>query len=274
MRALPALCLLAALLPAPAEASHLFVHRTLTERALSALDWDEDDIEAVVRSNQAADLARLPGPARLAAALVFPVGSQMDRVASLAATAPFNPRHAAGFHFNALFTYDEVARRWNDLGSWVDASCAALRSGTYGPRSREAELALAGLVAHAVQDFYEHANWVRLLSAHAPPGSDASAYPLWEELVGEDAGGWRARHPQFPRDEALETLRRSNLAVSPDESDGGLQTGRIRGPVPPGIDPWKHRHLASPEREIAHGLAVRATIRWMRRIEGGLGRAD
>jgi hypothetical protein len=54
------------------QASDLFTHRATTQRALQALGWtDEDAIEAVVAYNQAADLARLPGPARLATNLVF-----------------------------------------------------------------------------------------------------------------------------------------------------------------------------------------------------------
>ncbi len=256
--------------PATAAASSIYDHRVITRRALLDAGWTrEGDIDRVVTCNMATDFGRVNPVARTLSRIAFPgSGFQIDGVRALGRTAPFSTGGGTrGFHFNSLYTYAAIESRWRELAAWADHVCDSLaRAGLTSDEERAGRLRLIGMASHAVQDFYAHSNWVRLLGPFTSGAMKAEEFPLWDELTGND-GAWRARHPAFPSSRAVEQLRESDRARSGSDDKGGLQTGRVRGEKVAGVAPWKHRHPGGAEKAVVHDLARRATILWVRRIE-------
>lgn len=254
----------------PAIASDMRNHRIMTDQALRSLGWtDEAAIALTADYSQATDLGRIPG--RTVQALQFGIpnpASQVPPVQSLAETASFNEKGTSGFHFNHLYSFGEIAVRWEELDAW--SLGVAERLGGLPPEERNRlRPVLFGLVAHAVQDFYCHSNWVGILTRHLPAGQDPTVLPLWEELVGED-DAWRAGHPQFPSLSALKTMMISDVVTSRDEHAGGLQTGKPRVADMGPHAPWGHRHKGGREMEVVHDLGTRATARWIARLDAAI----
>lgn len=256
--------------PPPAGASTIYDHRVTTRRALEDAGWKrEGDIDRVVTCNMATDFGRLNPITRTLSRIAFPgTGFQIDGVRALGRTAPFSPGSTRGFHFNSLYSYAAIESRWRVLGAWADHVCDSLgRAGLPPEEERASRLRLIGMVSHAVQDFYAHANWVGILDRFTPGEMKADEFPVWEELT-EGHGGWREHHPAFQWTQALDRMRVSDRARSDAEDEGGLQTGRVRGEKVPGVTPWRHRHRGGAEKTVVHELARRATILWVQRIEG------
>lgn len=249
----------------PAIAHDVFVHRTLTQEALSEMGWSAETIDRVVTYNVGTDIGRLPSHSRVALQLIFPdaVAETAD-IRRVAATAPFNPATTKGFHFNSLYTFDAIAEYWENLDHWVSDQCEYIAS-TPGDSDRYYQV--LGITLHAVQDFYAHANWVGILDLYTESSLEPVEFPVWEELV-EDASGWLDEHPGFPADEAINRLKASNAFMSQDEALGGLQTGRIRGEHVAGdVEPWSHRHERGEARAVVHDLTRRSTLLWVKRID-------
>jgi len=251
-----------------ARASDVYFHRELTESILKDRGWENREaIESVVQANIATDMARFPKLGRNVLGVIFPTTeSRMDAVNLLAETAPFTPRSTVGFHFNSLYSFDDIDRRWLDFGVWVDEQSAAVAG------DRRTELILLGLVAHHVQDFYAHANWVGTLDLFTPGELKAHEFPTWEELI-HNQDDWISRHPEVPAAAVVNRFRASNAWISPDEELGGLQTGRIRNEVVLGADPWMHRHHEGRTMDVNHRLATRAIHHWFDRVEAGFAAA-
>lgn len=276
-RLVPTFLLLGSLLlvvPGAAQASAIHHHEIITRAALEEMGWsDESAIAIVCHCNVATDFARLPGYSRAALDFVMPAtGTYVPMVRGLAETAEFSPRASVGFHFNSLYSYDEISTRWQDLEEWTENAAVAIARMDEQSRTRMS-LVLLGIVTHAVQDFYSHANWVAIIDGYTPGEMQADEFPLWEELVG-NAGEWNSKNPQFPVAEVMAHLRSSNEGLSVDEHDGGLQTGSVRGEKFAGDAPWSHRHTNGAEQKVVHELAGRATILWVARIETLLGEAE
>lgn len=254
----------------PGAASDMRNHRIMTEQALRDLGWtDEAAIAITADYSQATDLGRIPG--RTVKALQFGIprpASQVPSVQSLAETASFNEDGTSGFHFNNLYTFSDIALHWQELDAWARA--VAERIGTCAPEEQDRlRPVLFGLVAHAVQDFYCHSNWVGILTRHLATSEPAPALPLWEELIGED-DTWRASHPDFPALPALRTMMLSDVMCSADEDEGGLQTGKPRVVDLGSFAPWGHRHKGGHEMEVVQALGVRATAVWIAGLDAAI----
>jgi hypothetical protein len=260
--------------PGVAQAAAIHHHDEITTAVLEEMGWsDENAIAIVSHCNMATDFARLPGYSRATLDFVMPAtGTYVPLVRQLGETAPFSPRATVGHHFNSLYSYDEIAARWREMEEWVEGACSAIAALDEPERNRMA-LCLLGIVTHAVQDFYTHANWVGILNEYTPGDMVAEQFPLWEEFHDPD-GDWRMRNLQIPVEEVLERLKISNHELSGDEHEGGLQTGSVRGEKFDGPEPWSHRHSRGAEQVVVHALAGRATKIWVARIEGLLGGSD
>jgi hypothetical protein len=242
-------------------------HRIMTDQALRELGWtDEAAIAFTADFSQATDLGRIPDYTVHALQFGLPRNTaQVPAVQSLAETASFNDSGTSGFHFNSLYSFTEIAVRWEELNTW--SLGVARKLGSLPPEERDRmRPVLFGLVAHAVQDFYCHSNWIGILERHVATSGTDVQLPLWEELVGED-DSWRAAHAEFPALAALRTMMLSDTMRSQSEDEGGLQTGKPRV-VDMGPDaPWGHRHKGGREMEIVHDLGVRATALWIARLD-------
>jgi len=258
--------LLGLLFPSTATASDILSHKVVMLRALRPMGWDAAAMRDAVNVNVATDLARLPTLAHTVTRVAWPATyTRLDPVSRLCETASFSPRSSVGFHFNSLYRFDDIARRWADLDGWVDGQCRHLAA--RGVPKEDYRL-LVGVVAHCVQDFYEHANWIGIIDRFATRELKPGDYPLWEELM-EGTREWPAKDPGFDADAARNRMRASNARISDREELGGLQTGRIRAEVvPPGtVAPWMHRHYLGDQRWIVRDLGVRAVTRWTRLID-------
>ncbi len=259
----------------PAFGSSIYDHRTVARRALTEMGWrQEGDIDRVITCNMATDFGRLNAFSRTLSRVLYPgSGFQINGVRAMARTAPFSSEGTLGFHFNSLYSYSAIETRWRDLGGWADHVSDSIGAGTMPPElEHETYLRLVGMVSHAVQDFYAHANWVGLLDHDTPGEMKADEFPLWEELV-QDHGGWRERHPEFHFAAALDRLRISDRERSATEDHGGLQTGRTGGEHISGVQPWMHRHKGGEEKAVVSDLARRAIILWIQRIDQRLEQA-
>lgn len=250
-----------------ASASDMRNHRIMTDQALRELGWtDEAAIAFTADFSQATDLGRIPDYTVHALQFGMPnYTSQVPPVQSLAETATFSAKGTSGFHFNNLYAFTDIAVRWEELDAWSVVVARRLGGLPAEERNRLRPV-LFGLVAHAVQDFYCHSNWIGILMRHLPASQAGAKLPLWEELVGED-DAWREARPEFPALAALQTMMISDAYCSQDEDEGGLQTGKPRV-VDMGPDaPWGHRHKGGREMEIVHDLGVRATALWIARLD-------
>jgi hypothetical protein len=261
-------------MPGAAQASAIHHHEIITRAALEELGWSDGSAIAIVcHCNVATDFARLPGYSRAALDFVMPAtGTYVPMVRGLAETAEFSPRASVGFHFNSLYSYDDIATRWADLEEWTESAALAIARMDEQSRTRMS-LVLLGIVTHAVQDFYSHANWVWIIDGYTPGEMEADEFPLWEELVG-NFDDWSSKNPQFPAAEVMAHFELSNEGLSVDEHCGGLQTGSVRGETFTGDTPWSHRHSNGDEQKVVHELAGRATKIWVERIETMLGDAE
>lgn len=256
----------------PALAHDVFVHRALTEDALAEMGWtDTEAIDRVATYNVGTDIGRLPGHSRAALRFIFPgAAGETAEIRRLTATAAFNPATTVGFHFNSLYSFESISTRWSDLDEWVFMQCEYIAA---NPADQARYYQVLGITLHAVQDFYAHANWIGLLDHYTADSLDPAEFPLWEELI-ENEAGWRDTHPAFPCDEAINRLKASNAFMSGQETLGGLQTGRIRGEAVDGdITPWLHRHERGEARGVAHHLARRATRLWVERMDRNIAEA-
>jgi hypothetical protein len=264
---------LAATLSAPCAgyASSIFHHQEMTEQVLTDLGWtDMDAIRKVAEASMATDLGRLPAYSRAATNLLLPeAGKQVPLVRELSRTAPFSPEVCKGFHFNSLYSYSDIERRWEELAEWVDGTCEYIALLPAEER-RPMYLAFLGMTLHMVQDFYSHSNWVGLLNGYSEGDLDPATLPTWEELI-HDQGSWHERNPGFPVEEAMHRLRLSDIVVRDDEHLGGLQTGSIRHEHFIGLKPWSHRHARGAEQAVVHELARRTSRTWVIRIEARMG---
>jgi hypothetical protein len=265
--------LLAAGLVSSAAASDLRHHRAMTESALRELGWtDEAEISRVAQYSLAVDIGRIPEYTQAVLRVGLPAEVAVaDELCALAETAPFSPRGTRGFHFAGLYRFSDIERRWRETEAWADWVAREIAACPSAETRDEARLLLLGLVAHAVQDFYCHSNWVGLLDDFTAGDSDAEEFPIWEELIANE-GGWVSRNPAFDAPWALTRLRASDVTRSSSESEGGLQTGRPRTePVLDAPVPWGHRHAGGQEMEVVHALGVRATALWVARLEKRMG---
>jgi hypothetical protein len=255
-------------LPIDGRAASIEDHKVTTDQVLEQMGWrSAAAITRVTDCNVATDFARLSVMSRGAMMLLFPTASdQIPAVRDLAETAPFSPRASVGFHFNSLYSFDAIEIRWRDLGAWVDETAARLASADDGTLDTQTCLTLLGILTHTVQDFYSHANWTGILNEYTAGDFEADEFPLFEELVW-DEGGWREAHPDFPWQQALEHLHRSNVFVSATEDEGGLQTGSTRWETFTGTEPWSHRHKHGKEHDAIGHLSERATRLWVERVE-------
>jgi hypothetical protein len=242
-------------------------HNAVIEEALLELGWqDPAQVEEVCRYSTATDLVKLPGWTLGMVECLFPnAGKRIPLVREMAETAPFSPKTSSGFHFNDLYSFSAIETRWKQLEAWVDRMSREMARDSGSDRHREGYLCLLGMVAHAVQDFYAHSNWVGILNKFTEHDFEPDEFPLWEELV-EEYGDWRSRHPDFPRCAALNRLWVSNASVSDKETLGGLQTGRTFAAKPVDSKPWRHRHKRGQERVVVHTLSKRALRLWIGRI--------
>jgi hypothetical protein len=253
--------------PLGAAAADVYYHREMTDRALRELGWtDPLAIDHVCEANVATDLARLPAHSQIGLRILMPGPcTHLASVDGLAESAPYSERSSQGHHFNSLYSFADIARRWAEVDRWV-SRVANTWNARPGGATREEVLTLLGVVAHQVQDFYSHSNWVGILDGYTPGDLDPDEFPLWEELVA-DRDGWREAHPEFDAAAALAHLRRSNAGRSAVEDEGGLQTGRIRHEVIEGDPvPWKHRHHGGDTMRVVHELARRETLLWVARV--------
>lgn len=258
-------------IPSATQAAAIKYHEQITNTALRELGWsDENAIAIVSNCNMATDFARLPGYSRAALDFVLPAtGTYVPLVRQLGETASYSPRATIGHHFNSLYSYDDIATRWQDMETWVEEVCSAI-GGLDEPARNRMSLCLMGVVSHAVQDFYTHSNWVGILNEYTTGDMYPDEFPLWEELQNADSN-WRLRNPRFPVEAVMQRLKISNHDLSSDEHEGGLQTGSVRGEKFTGPEPWAHRHSRGDEQVVAHSLAGRATKIWVERIEFLLG---
>ncbi len=275
-RTLALVGLLLCLSPAGASPADIKHHYTMTVEVLEDLGWEDSRaVTEAAHCAMAADICRLPALTRAVTTFALPsTGAHFDRVAALAQTAPFSERASVGFHFNSLYTFDDIRTRWHALGLWVDTVCRDILSMPPGEERFETTVALVGLVAHVVQDFYVHANWVDLVDAFTLGPLETAAYPLWEELI-ENRDGWRDRSRSVDVTALVYRMRVSNTIMETNPTLGGLQTGRIAGEIVPGpVAPWPHRHALGRDQDVAHALGKRATELWVGRILENLSTAD
>lgn len=274
-RRLPAILLVASILSSitpSVEGSEIAVHREMTIDVLRGMGWSSwEAIDLATRFNESTDFGRLSDVPRTAVHIAAPsFGQHFPLLRDLAETAPFSPEGSVGFHFNSLYTFDDIDRRWDEFGTWVDTVADWMNTQPAEGQNPVMGLCLVGLVSHAVQDFYCHSNWVEILDEFTPGDLDPDELPLWAELV-HDADGWRERHPEFDSEAALQRLRESDHVCSETDEVGGLQTGRVRGEeITTTCDPWMHRHKVGRTQDTLHELAERETIIWVERIESRL----
>ncbi len=255
-----------------ANAFMLDVHGELTKACLRAMGWRSSRaIERVIEANIATDIARVPGPWQYALWPTMPkIADFVPLVREMAEHTPREDRGTLAFHFNSLYSFDAVASDWADMDTWLEDRLDELRDHPPGARRERRTIAVMGLVAHAVQDFYVHSNWVWLLSDSIADNTNGHAYPLWEDLMEPDSA-WLNAHPKFDREAVLDRMRVSNQARSTHDREGGLQTGRILGDPASEPKPWRHRHPKDEWSEAREVLAIRSTALWIERIETTLG---
>src|SRR6266705_1334729 len=243
-------------------------HWTMTDSLLKHLGWKRQAaIDKVVDCNIATDLIASDF------SFFFPHASgEKDSVQALANTFPPNTKGTNGFHFDDLFSYDDIKKRMQDMDSWMNQQIALLVAAGWGEGQDEKFLRILGMILHAIQDFYCHSNWVNQLNPYtAGKNFNPDDFPTWDELTA-DLGGWKESHPGFPAKGALERLEMSNGNPSEKEKDGkgnpqgGLQTGawdkpKIKDPKNPkkDIKPWHHRHPGGKEGAAAIALGARAS---------------
>jgi hypothetical protein len=194
---------------------------------------------------------------------------RMDAVKSMTKLMPGNGGGTDFFHFDNLFSYDQVLAHWDRLDAWA-AERADEIEGRWETEGSDPFLVLLGIVTHAVQDFYCHSNYA-FLAVRTIPTPRNSEIPAWFELRDR-----RVRDC----DEFVRRLRLSNACLSSDDEAGGLQTGwyglsaeRLREIAgTDGKPPWEHRHLGwlTRERSLAVSLCERETAHWVFRLVGRL----
>lgn len=152
---------------------------------------------------------------------------QIPLVKTLVGDATFDTKGTNGFHFDDLFSYDRIAARWQALEAWVQTKAQALERDGWGAGARTRFLCLLGIVHHAVQDFYAHSNWAKLLNPSTKGKRfDPAELPTWDELPAD--GNWPGRDQNVPGQDVIDRLKRSNANPESPTEDGpndGLQTG-------------------------------------------------
>jgi hypothetical protein len=247
-----------------AGASDIHFHERLTIGALEDLNWGNPATRiAVGQASMAVDFAHRPEMFRRISAYVMPgVGLHFDHLDDLTQSASFSAPSTRGFHFNSVYTYDDITQRWAEFDSWVDETAGIFET----EQNPEKYIAFLGAVAHHVQDFYAHANWVGIIAEVDSNNLDKQSFPLWCELI-DNKNHWRDRHPGFPSDEAIHRMKSSNFRRSDREELGGLQTGSIVGEHFESSAPWSHRHHIGTEMDVVHHLAQREIARYVSKIE-------
>lgn len=236
-------------------------------------------VDLVLDSNLATDLHQFEGKIYMFLLYLFyPSGSgQIQHVKRLVAEMPegvaFNTAATNGFHFDDLFHYDEIAKRWEDLRAWTRHQAARTQE-RWADGGRDDFLRLIGISSHTVQDFYCHSNWVAILLPLVQ-SDDPEDFPLWKDVATEPEAvlatvavpavtrilQMKMPGSTFDRRAVLARMKESNQSVSDDPRKGGLQTGAWDRT---GEKAWEHRHPEeAPESVIAPALAARATDLWI-----------
>lgn len=196
---------------------------------------------------------------------------------------PFNTAGSDGFHFDDLFTFDDIVRRWQDIEAWARFQAIECQA-NWGEGGRDDYICAIGIMCHATQDFYQHSNWIDIMRRLHDSGDDWD-YPLWSDIMPADGlteddmarceairlmgqvcnvpSRWPARR------DILAKMKESNIRLSTEKLRGGLQTGawnRKRAIDPETgreLKPWFHTHdaLFSRTRRLVGLLAARQTGR-------------
>lgn len=206
-----------------------------------------------------------------------------------------NKSDSKGFHFDNMFSYDNVVSRWDSVNSFVSRMASQFEKST--DSDIEPWFCLIGLISHAVEDFYCHSNWTVICGYYGTQthSFDTDSIPTWEEFSDPD---WLSSHRNFDTSVVLTKFRESNYFSSPvefykyDDSvfiNGGLQTGNWKNHTfPPNSNnlPWEHRHpgarddhdiarinqlfgnqkAAELEYEVSMSLAKKAAGYWIKKM--------
>lgn len=263
--------------PSQSSAYNPWEHWDVTANALRGAGWTNDAaINRVIDANIATDIPSMTvvtiGPFSLNVGFVFPAAwGQYPAVQDLANTFSQNTSGTNGFHFDDLFTHTEIEERMELLEVWISERVAVMEAEGWGAEQEIEFLIMIGMVFHAIQDFYCHSNYVKLLKEFTGGGP----YPTWDELHS-NSGGWLDNHPEFDAEAAKNRLKQSNSHLSSCETcpRGGIQTGAWdrKEPQPdpgnPEISktPWGHRHPEGWERDSTLALCERASREWLEKI--------
>lgn len=272
------LCVAAAVLgvgTAQLGAWSIWDHWDMTEEDLENQGWGEEARDIAIDCNMATDLLASNW------SFFFPAASgRKDDVEALIADAEFNTDNSNGFHFDNLNSYDDIVERWEALETWAEAEVDEMVEDGWGAESRETFICLVGVVQHAVQDFYAHSNWVKLLNEYVgePYTEDtdeddvnSDQFPTWDEL--HDSGEWGGWSEGTSDADVIGRLQQSNEnpgSGTENEDDDGLQTGQY--PEEDG-GPWDHRHPGGAEGAVGEALSVRASATWKEKLLGFLDEA-
>ncbi len=246
-------------------------------------------VDLVLNCNLATDLHQFEGKCYMFVFyILYPSGSgQISDVKRLIGDMPegvkFNTSGTNGFHFDDLFHYDEIEKRWEDLRAWSRHQVARAQA-RWSEGGRDDFLRVVGISSHSVQDFYCHSNWVSILRSFVS-SDDPEDYPVWKDVASEPPSAFRgvvlapaitgilrkgATAPTWDRSAILDRMKESNRSISDDPTRGGLQTGgwdrsEDRDPLSGlSVRGWQHRHPEEPpESLIAPVLAARATGLWI-----------
>lgn len=180
------------------------------------------------------------------------------------------------FHFDDLFTFNEITNRWQEFEIWArEETKKTQKSMDYWQNQggREDFLIILGIVSHAVQDFYCHSSYAKQLRKMYPTYA-ATALPIWDELMHEELG-----QEVVNRDQIITAFMGSNRTVTSEKEYtkneiAGLQTGDwgfnkklYDSEQKESQYPWKHRDDTQP---MVMEFAARATNLWREKMIGWL----
>lgn len=186
------------------------------------------------------------------------------------------PDACAEPHFDDLFRYREFVQYRRLFDEWAIREARRIaRLWAVDPRGARSQfLCLLGLVHHAVQDFYCHANWVDLFRA-VRNSPHASRYgmrkvqcPTWQDLHDLDSTWSKAN--RVLRGDLLARFRESDDRIilargwANRRHLGGLQSGRWHRKCDEKA--WKHLHPRGDVHKDGLEVSRRATAEWTERL--------